>query len=148
MVIVTHKQSSGVVSVPEQNSNTWFLYFFNLLLVEINGNKNHLIKLFTTCKQKKTKGDTTTELNVQSSLFISNPQILLWKFEFTLTSTTPANGIATGQSSMIVLVNKLPYGGSCTVSPTSGVALNTSFSIACSNWLDDDGDVAQFAYFG
>lgn len=88
------------------------------------------------------------ELNAQSSLFLENPSIYLWKFEFTLTSTTPANGIATGQSSMVVLVNQLPYGGTCTVTPTTGIALNTTFTIDCSSWLDDDGDIYEYAYFG
>lgn len=145
VVVVAHEQPGRVVSLPEQDSIIRFGlcgYLFASIHFCISALK--LIKWL----QNPPKGQTTTELNAQSSLFTSNPQILLWKFEFTLTSTTPANGIATGESSMIVLVNKLPYGGACTVSPTTGVALNTTFTIDCSSWLDDDGNVAQYAYFG
>lgn len=87
-------------------------------------------------------------MDAQSSVFLDNPNIFLWKFEFTLTATTPINGIATGVSSMIVLVNQLPYGGTCTVSPLTGIALNTTFTVTCSNWQDKDGVIANYAFYG
>lgn len=73
--------------------------------------------------------------------------MLLWQFEFTITSTTPTNGIATGSSSMIVLINQLPTGGTCSVSPLIGYSANTSFAITCSGWYDKDGNVANYAFY-
>lgn len=93
-------------------------------------------------------GDSTQELTLQPAMFSNNPTILQWKIEFTLTAITPTNGIATGLSSMIILVNQLPYGGSCSVSPTTGITFNTTFIFSCTNWDDHDGEVASYSFYG
>lgn len=74
--------------------------------------------------------------------------MFFWKIEFTLTSITPSNGIATGLSSMIILINQLPYGGNCTVTPSIGFTFNTTFSFKCSNWADHDGNIQSYSFFG
>ena len=34
--------------------------------------------------------------------------------------------------------NSVPYGGSCSVSPVNGTAIDTEFNITCNGWQDDD----------
>lgn len=43
-----------------------------------------------------------------------------------------------GQSFEMRTVNLPPKGGTCTISPKSGLAMNTSFTIACKDWSDVD----------
>ncbi|ESP00683.1 hypothetical protein LOTGIDRAFT_157972 [Lottia gigantea] len=42
-----------------------------------------------------------------------------------------------GFSSFRVVTNLPPYGGTCTVDPTSGVATQTKFRVFCDNWKDE-----------
>nr|XP_032832806.1 polycystic kidney disease protein 1-like 2 [Petromyzon marinus] len=43
-----------------------------------------------------------------------------------------------GQSKMWTSATRPPYGGTCAVQPTSGVALSTAFQFSCQGWLGDD----------
>jgi hypothetical protein len=38
-----------------------------------------------------------------------------------------------------VHVNHPPSGGNCSVTPTAGVALTTTFAVACRHWMDAEG---------
>jgi hypothetical protein len=38
-----------------------------------------------------------------------------------------------------VRVNRPPSNGNCSVTPRKGVALTTSFNLACNNWIDAEG---------
>lgn len=81
-------------------------------------------------------------------MFSNNPTQFEWKIEFNLLSNTPTNGVATGTSSMTILVNQLPYGGKCVVAPLSGITFNTTFVFNCSNWSDYDGYIASYSFYG
>jgi len=41
-------------------------------------------------------------------------------------------------SSVTITLNRPPVGGGCTLSPQSGASVHTQFTIACSNWHDED----------
>lgn len=82
------------------------------------------------------------------TLFSNNPNILIWKIEFTLASTTISNGITTGKSSILIKLNELPTSGNCSITPLTGISASTTFSISCSNWIDSDGYVANYAFYG
>jgi hypothetical protein len=43
-----------------------------------------------------------------------------------------------GQAYRTMVVNKAPTSGKCVVSPTTGLAYNTSFTLQCSGWEDAD----------
>jgi len=43
---------------------------------------------------------------------------------------------ATGTGSLAVMVNTAPAGGACSVSPSSGYALETTFTVSCNGWMD------------
>jgi len=59
-------------------------------------------------------------------------------YQFTCLGWRGKKGGSSGQASVDKIVNVKPIPGSCTVSPQSGIALNTSFTIKCQNWVDDD----------
>jgi hypothetical protein len=70
-----------------------------------------------------------------------------WKIELTV-DTTVNNEILTGVGSIILKTNQPPYNGSCIVFNHTGYPLETNFTITCKNWLDDDGYITQFEYWG
>ncbi|XP_063446779.1 polycystin family receptor for egg jelly-like [Mytilus trossulus] len=41
------------------------------------------------------------------------------------------------EADYIVSVNAPPYGGSCSITPNTGIAVKTKFTIACTNWFDE-----------
>ena len=71
-----------------------------------------------------------------------------FKIELTTTVTSYALGYSTGSSAMILKVNQLPKSGSCYLSPEAGWAYSTRFSIKCSNWVDSDGAIVKYEYYG
>jgi hypothetical protein len=56
--------------------------------------------------------------------------------------TETANGSAT----VTLAVPHPPRGGSCSVSPPSGIAMTTSFVLACQNWVDGYGGNEALRY--
>ena len=57
-------------------------------------------------------------------------------YTFRASAVTPAG--LTGYASAVVVVNTKPTLGTCSVSPSRGVALETSFTLSCAGWTDDD----------
>jgi hypothetical protein len=89
-------------------------------------------------------GAQTNELTLSSSLFLSNPTIAFWRVEF----RTTVNQIVSGQSSIVLKINQLPYNGYCYVDKSSGISLSDYFHIRCENWLDPDGTIQTYEFFG
>ena len=52
-----------------------------------------------------------------------------------------------GKSSMFFFVNFPPRQGYCNVNPDNGTTL-TRFLIKCSDWIDTEGSVSNFAFYG
>ena len=78
----------------------------------------------------------------------SEPDIMKWKIDFTVLTSSIYGGTALGQSSIVVGINQLPVNGTCIVNPTIGKAAGTYFVINCTNWVDPDGVIARYEYFG
>ena len=93
-------------------------------------------------------GEQASELTMLSSLFTDNPLVSVWKVELTLTTVSASNGVSTGVSSFLVKLNQLPMGGSCSATPTNGTSGSTLFSISCINWVDPDGQIVKYSFFG
>lgn len=89
-------------------------------------------------------GAQTNELTLSSSLFLLNPLVLFWRVEF----KTTVNQRVSGTSSIILKTNKLPYNGYCYVDKQTGVSLNDYFNIKCENWIDQDGTIQTYEFFG
>ena len=87
-------------------------------------------------------------LTLMPSLFEKYSDTLNWKIELSLEAITDHSGTSTGFSSLILLKNQVPRNGTCAISPTRGYAMDTLFNISCSNWVDPDGLIAKYEYFG
>ena len=107
------------------------------VLVDLNNANNHYFY-----------GDSTSELTIYSTLFLSDSSVHKWRVDLTLTTISYANGISTGSSSLILESNQLPHSGTCTVNPTSGISFSTQFTLSCINWIDDDGSIAKYSFYG
>jgi hypothetical protein len=59
----------------------------------------------------------------------------------------PRTGIGNGAASLIFLLNKIPYNGTCTVTPENGTSLQTLFTFKCQDWLDADGTIDKFSFY-
>ena len=58
------------------------------------------------------------------------------------------NQVISGQSSIVLKTNQLPYNGYCYVDKLSGISLSDYFHIRCENWLDRDGTIQTYELFG
>lgn len=58
-------------------------------------------------------------------------------YTFTATVTGKADG-QVGSASIVIAANTPPAGGLCAASPSTGVALDTRYSLNCSSWTDAD----------
>lgn len=41
----------------------------------------------------------------------------------------------------------MPIGGSCTISPLTGINSDTVFTIECSNFTDPGGNIEKYEYY-
>ena len=79
-------------------------------------------------------------------LFFSEPSVTKWKIDFNLFTTSFNGGTGLGKSSIIIGINQLPAGGSCSINPLSGATLSTVFTIKCLNFSDPDGYIQKYEY--
>jgi hypothetical protein len=86
-------------------------------------------------------GTNTTNFTSTNQLFLSNPQITLWRFEVVYTFAFEASF-----SSLNFIINQPPYNGSCSISPLNGTT-STLFTISCPDWFDTDG-IEDYSLYG
>ena len=86
-------------------------------------------------------GLNTSNLTATNQLFLSNPQLNLWRFEVVYTFQSE-----TSISSLNFQLNQSPSNGSCSIIPFNGTT-SSLFDIQCSNWFDDDG-IKDYAIYG
>ena len=55
-----------------------------------------------------------------------------------------------GLGQIILKTNQAPYNGSCFYvgNQTTGYALETYFTVNCTEWIDDDGFIVGYEFFG
>jgi hypothetical protein len=92
-------------------------------------------------------GSSTANFTLLPALFKIDPYALIYQVSVTITATT-SQGINSGTSSLFFYANQLPTGGLCFITPSTGIALSTNFTLACDGWSDPDGVVTQYQYFG
>jgi hypothetical protein len=85
-----------------------------------------------------------TSLTVKEDLFKDYPFQKIWKIE--LSVFVPSKN-KSGSTSIQFYVNFPPQQGSCDINPKQG-STNTLFRISCINWLDSDGILSSFSYYG
>ena len=94
------------------------------------------------------EGSNSTELKLSVNFF-KDLQALGVDFLQVYFHQKQANGIyyTNGATSQIFKLNNLPKSGACSVSPTSGVATLTYFTISCTGWADSDGSIESYELF-
>ena len=83
-------------------------------------------------------------LTLKEDIFRDHPSIIIWKIE--LEAHISSRNVS-GKSSMFFFVNFPPRQGYCNVNPENGTTL-TRFLIKCSDWIDTEGSVSNFAFYG
>jgi len=87
-------------------------------------------------------------LGATSSNLILNPDSLSagqeYKVDIDVTNT--ATG-AKGTSHIKVKTNSPPSGGTCAVSPTTGLTLTTKFTVTCDGWADDTIGALSYGFY-
>ncbi len=83
-------------------------------------------------------------LTLKEEIFLDNPSIIIWKIEleFHISSRN-----VSGKSSILFFVNFPPRFGNCSVNPETG-STKTLFGIKCENWIDTEGNVFNFVFYG
>jgi len=103
--------------------------------------------LFTNKSYFYTTGHLNSYLVVLKDLFRDFPSQIYWKVELNINVTTFKDEIFPASSSIIFYVNFSPCSGLCTLNPLTGTT-NTVFSISCFNWIDLNGQVLFYSYYG
>ena len=117
---------------------------FNLYL--LNGTLNKWIP-FSNSSYFFTIGQSNSYLVIKKDLFRDFSSQVIWKIESNIELVTYTNETLTASTSMKVYVNFSPKYGICTISPTNGTT-NTVFSLNCQNWIDSNGSVGFYSYYG
>ncbi|CAF1184610.1 unnamed protein product [Adineta ricciae] len=86
-------------------------------------------------------GTNTCNFTVVNQLFLSNPDIELWRFEVVYTFTSE-----TSSSSLNFVINQPPRNGSCSISPLNGTT-STLFDVSCPDWFDED-KIKDYTIYG
>lgn len=76
------------------------------------------------------------------------PNVLYFRVDFTVNLESLAGYKSNGSSSIFLKINQPPTNGSCFIDLASGYAMLTYFSIECVDWVDVDGFITRYEYFG
>lgn len=61
---------------------------------------------------------------------------------------TDTGSLVNGSTNMLLKINIAPFNGTCWVDLPRGYAMITYFTITCKNWVDIDGYIVRYEYFG
>ncbi len=67
-----------------------------------------------------------------------------WRIDYQIENSQSKKGLA----SLVLVKNQLPQNGVCSINHFIGISLQTSFFIECVNWIDLDGSIVRYEYFG
>ena len=94
-------------------------------------------------------GQNTHELVISEDLFYKYQNIFFWKVDLKIEALYTIGGEYIDVYSTIVLsIIKSPFNGTCDIQPDSGYALVTDFSIECFDWIDLEGGISNYFFFG
>jgi hypothetical protein len=116
-------------------------YLIKQLLIKTFG---FLVKRSFSSNQRFNRsflGINTNNFTSTNQLFLSNPQITLWRFEVVYSFV-----FETSFSSINFVINQPPYNGSCSISPFNGTT-STLFTISCPDWFDANG-IEDYSLYG
>lgn len=93
---------------------------------------------------KLKKGTNLNELTLFPKLFDTYPSMVFWRINYQIENSQSKKGLA----SLVLIKNQPPQNGVCSISPNNGISLQTPFLIECVNWIDLDGSIIRYEYFG
>jgi len=120
--------------------STIFTYYLYML----NSSSNQWIPFTNNSYYYYTGLNPQTDLTIKEELFHDFPSQTILKVE--LNVYVPSKN-SSGSASILFIVNFPPRNGLCDISPKNGTTY-TLFSISCWNWMDTDGYLDAFAYYG
>jgi hypothetical protein len=88
-----------------------------------------------------------SRLEISSLLFDYYSNTTYWRIVANA-DTTDKNEIKSGTGAIILKTNQSPYNGTCQIDNYVGYPLETNFTITCSRWIDDDGYITQYEFWG
>jgi len=103
--------------------------------------------LFTNNSYYYNTGISNNYLVILKDLFRDFPSQVYWRVTLNFEVTTFTGQILTASSSIIFYVNFSPCNGICNISPIIGTT-STLFTISCTNWIDKDGEIVSYSYYG
>jgi hypothetical protein len=103
--------------------------------------------IFTNNSYFYSAGLSNEYLVILKDLFRDFPNQVYWKVESEFQLTTYAGDTLNALASIIFYVNFSPQNGMCSTSPIIGTT-NTLFTIYCNNWIEKDGDIVSYSYYG
>ena len=87
----------------------------------------------------------TTYLTVMSDFFKSEPNQIIYKVEY---SVLISSRNVSSSTFLLIHVNFPPDHGTCDITPKIGTVLNTQFTISCSDFVDNDGFLVFYSFYG
>ena len=102
---------------------------------------------FNSSSYYYTTGILDINLVVIEKLFKDFPLQIIWKIELVTKLVDFWNQPSTGYTSVVFYVNFSPSGGTCDIFPKVGDT-NTLFNIFCNQWVDSDGYILSYAFYG
>ena len=75
---------------------------------------------------------------LSSTTLVTYPGVLMPNVQYKFVLIAKRQGGHPGYSEYQVTTNSPPTGGTCSVSPSSGVTLTTEFTFTCTDWQDAD----------
>jgi hypothetical protein len=119
-----------------------------------DNNKNQLVynfKLYMFVFNQWTEFTNTSyyvksqnDLTVKEELFQDFSSQIYWKIELSIFVPTRNTS---GMTSIVFYINFPPRFGSCDINPKN-LSSNSLLSISCSNWIDLDGTLSSYAFYG
>ena len=119
---------------------TWEIYSGSID-ASTNNTQWTLLNQQSTYENRWFFGTKTSNFTATNQLFLSNPQINLWRFQVVYSFLT-----ATSASALNFIINQPPKNGSCSISPLNGTT-STVFTISCVKWIDEDG-IKDYSIYG
>jgi len=91
---------------------------------------------------------TSNTIQISSLLFHAYENTTYWKVML-LTDTIIGNQKKSGTGVIILKTNETPYNGSCIITTnTTGYALESNFTVFCYDWMDSDGYITSYEFYG
>ena len=94
-----------------------------------------------------TTGKTNSNLVITKKLFEDFSSQIIWKVDLNLDVKTYDDERLTSTTSLLFYVNFSPKNGTCNLN-SKNATTNEIFLFSCMNWIDPDGSVASYAYYG